>query len=453
MKGTERGTGFFAEHAAGITAIIIFAAVIFLYAVFVFQFPALYILATYEDLPGEWTQVFFFAATLVASLVAASRSQPHRLFFIFLALACFYVVGEEISWGQRLLAFASPDFFQQHNLQQEVNLHNFLTGPVGTWQKRVIEIALVAGLVGYGLVYPLLRTIGSRAALWLQSLGLPAPPLYMSPFFVTAALCEVRLFSFNEAEVAELLIAMALVFLALFYIVQPVENKGVTPASGRLAAAMIGVVLLAVTGAGTVSWYSWNSPQLQEKMEQRITAGQKKFARRYSRHGSWQHAADLYERVLVRRPKNSAVLRELAACYRELGRTDKYLAASGRAIRFDMIRYARNPRRVSVNLSLFKSFEQAGNREKASFHLAAAVEQSRDKVLLEPYNADSFYWLGKTLQALGDPEAAAEQFARAVSMKPASKKYRRAYLKNMQQRPAGNNGSAKGQQRLVSVVP
>ena len=38
-------------------------------------------------------------------------------------------------------SFASPEFFQRHNLQQEVNLHNFLTGPTATWQKKIIEIA------------------------------------------------------------------------------------------------------------------------------------------------------------------------------------------------------------------------------------------------------------------------------------------------------------------------
>ena len=205
-------------NAAAVAASLIFAGVVSLFILLATQSPQLYILATYEDLPGEWIQVFFFTATLIGSLLLVWRKNPNRLFFTLLALACFYVVGEEISWGQRLFSFASPEFFQQYNLQQEVNLHNFLTGPTATWTKRIIEIGLVTCLLGYGLIYPLLIKRGIGMAHYFADHGLPVPPLYLSPYFITGALCEIRLFSFNEAEIAELLIAMALTFLTLHHL-------------------------------------------------------------------------------------------------------------------------------------------------------------------------------------------------------------------------------------------
>ncbi|MBU0679872.1 MAG: hypothetical protein KKD73_00470 [Proteobacteria bacterium] len=425
-KNVSRGAG-----AAGLVATIIFMSIAALFVILATMFPQLYILATYEDLPGEWTQVFFFAATLLGSLLLVRHRHPYRLFFALLALACFYVVGEEISWGQRLFSFASPEFFQRHNLQQEVNLHNFLTGPVATWPKRIIEVGLVCGLVGYGLIYPLLQRSGNRLAQWLADHGLPVPPLYLSPYFVTGALCEVRLFSFNEAEIAELLIAMALAFLTLhYYLLQKQEGQEHAPWLPGLA--MISVVFVSLLGAASVSWYCWQAPQLHEQTAERIRAGQEKFALRYSRYGDWHKAADLYEALLVSRPKDRDLLRRLAFCYRALGDEQEFQAINAKAVRLDMMQYSRNPRQVSVNLSLYQSFKQTGKDEKAQFHLNLAMSESRDKVELEPYNADNFYWYGKCLQTIGDDRGATAQFARATTMKPASKRYVQAYQRSLQ---------------------
>jgi tetratricopeptide (TPR) repeat protein len=426
MSEPQRNTRISARDTAGLTATILFVGVASLFVIMAVKFPQLYILATYEDLLGEWTQVFFFAATLIGSLFLTRYTHPYRLFFAVLALACFYVVGEEISWGQRLFSFASPEFFQHHNLQQEVNLHNFLTGPTATWQKRIVEIGLVAGLAGYGLIYPLLQRNGNRLAQWLADHGLPVPPLYLSPYFITGALCEVRLFSFNEAEIAELLIAMALAFLTLHYILlNQGEQAPVTP--WMPAIAMAGVVLICFSGAGSVSWYCWKSPRLHSQMAKRITAGQKKFAKRYCRYGDWQNAAGLYESLLSKNPEDRGLLRSLARTYKEMEDEQRSLAANDKTIPLDMIHYRWDPRQIAVNLSLFQSLQETGKKDKGLPYLARAMEESHNKVLSEPDNADSFHQCGKCLQAKGDTSADKEQVARAVSMKPASKKYLQAY--------------------------
>ncbi|PLX51174.1 MAG: hypothetical protein C0613_00795 [Desulfobulbaceae bacterium] len=409
-----------------VTATLLLTAVLGLFAVCVFYFPKLYILATYEDMPGEWTQVFFFGATLVLAARLVWRSRHYRVFFALLALACFYVVGEEISWGQRLFALATPDFFQRHNLQQELNLHNLLTGPVVTWQKRAVEVVLVTGLLGYGLVYPLVRRSSNRLAGRLAD-HVPVPPLYLSPYFVVAALCEVRLFSFNEAEVAELLVGMALAFLSLHYYHLFAKEGGRLHIGRGLAIAMVGVVLASLGGAGTISWYCWQNAAIHQGIAKRFHNGNKKFAERYTRYGGWANAALLYETVLLKEPENRQFLRSLAACYKELGDDQAFVAASGKAVRLDMAFYGRHPRHVPVNLSLSKSFRLVGNQEKARFHLNQALAQSRDKVLLEPYHASNFYWYGKCLEANGDDVAARRQFARAVTMQPGSERFRLAY--------------------------
>ena len=45
-----------------------------------------------------------------------------------LAVASFVLAWEEISWGQRILGFETPDEIEQINAQQETNLHNMFVG-------------------------------------------------------------------------------------------------------------------------------------------------------------------------------------------------------------------------------------------------------------------------------------------------------------------------------------
>ena len=79
-------------------------------------FPVAYIWATYEDLFGEWTQAYFFLAAAILLAVNASRTTQYRWFSLLLVFSCLYGFLEEISWGQRLIGFDSPDVFKEHNL-------------------------------------------------------------------------------------------------------------------------------------------------------------------------------------------------------------------------------------------------------------------------------------------------------------------------------------------------
>ncbi|HHD81156.1 MAG TPA: hypothetical protein ENK99_06175 [Campylobacterales bacterium] len=49
-----------------------------------------------------------------------------KLFVIIFTILGFWAGMEEISWGQQLFHFPSSDYFIEHNLQQETNLHNLV---------------------------------------------------------------------------------------------------------------------------------------------------------------------------------------------------------------------------------------------------------------------------------------------------------------------------------------
>lgn len=407
-----------------------------LFGLIILQFPVAYIWATYEDLPGEWCQFYFFVITLFFAVLLARSRARSRFFFAALALACFYVAGEEISWGQRLFNIPTPDFFRAHNLQQETNLHNFFTGPYSTLLKQVIEAALACAFIIYGVIYPRELRIGRPAAVWINDLGIPAPPLHLWPFFATAALCELRIFSFNEAEIAEILLALALAMLAGHHWLLHSRQGKSADSFRRRQAALLLLIFFSGTGlAAATSSLCYRVPRLQAEMDAKIISGMEKFAERYGRYGSWENAAGLYRQLLGKKPKSAALLRGLARCYQQLGDSDKFEATSRQAIALDMTRYGRYPADIAVNLSLYKSFLQAGLNEQADLHLHKALQAGLSKVNLEPENAAAVYWLGKSYLAAGDTDQARKLLQKAVLLQPRSTVYQKElYRLTLEQR-------------------
>lgn len=86
-------------------------------------------LLTGEDQLGEWLQVaawlgaIIFTTLLLSRLVRARESVYVALYGCFLA-GMIFIVGEEISWGQRIFGFSTPDSLIEINRQRESNLHN-----------------------------------------------------------------------------------------------------------------------------------------------------------------------------------------------------------------------------------------------------------------------------------------------------------------------------------------
>jgi hypothetical protein len=77
----------------------------------------------------EWVEFAFVGAMIVlASAIAPSLwRRGHRwlaLLYLLVALAALFVAGEEISWGQRIFGWATPEDLEDVNRQGETNIHN-----------------------------------------------------------------------------------------------------------------------------------------------------------------------------------------------------------------------------------------------------------------------------------------------------------------------------------------
>jgi hypothetical protein len=163
---------------------------------------------------GQWLALLA-AIVLAARLLVRSevRRRPALLGWVALAgLACFYVAGEEVSWGQHLLQWNTPEYWRAVNDQQETNLHN-----TSSWFDQKPRTLLELGVILGGLLAPLLRKL--RPGLFRGLVDLLAPTAATAPI---AMIAELAGFSerlgfnifFRPSEVQELYFyAFALVYL------------------------------------------------------------------------------------------------------------------------------------------------------------------------------------------------------------------------------------------------
>ena len=82
------------------------------------------------------------------------------LWTVIFGLGCIYFFGEEISWGQHLGGWETPDAWKEVNNQHETNLHN-----TSGWLDQIPRTLLTIGIICGGFIYPLLQRGESQGRL------------------------------------------------------------------------------------------------------------------------------------------------------------------------------------------------------------------------------------------------------------------------------------------------
>jgi len=87
-----------------------------------------YILIKEDNIFENLQFIFYLFAAILALLISLNgASKRNKLFFIyFLGFSAFlfFIAGEEISWGQRILGISSPEIATEINTQNETTIHN-----------------------------------------------------------------------------------------------------------------------------------------------------------------------------------------------------------------------------------------------------------------------------------------------------------------------------------------
>jgi len=138
------------EIGAGIVSLVAAAAAS---ALFLSE-PAAFHAFAQEDRPLEWASALLLlgAAAIFGLHALRRRREPMTvLLALGLCLVLFLVGMEEISWGQRIFGFATPESLAEMNWQSEFNLHNV--------QTDLSETVYYFGAGLFLLVLPLLRDL------------------------------------------------------------------------------------------------------------------------------------------------------------------------------------------------------------------------------------------------------------------------------------------------------
>ena len=91
---------------------------------------------THEDGIVEYLSAVFWLAGMLLALGCVFRRDSRRsMVVIVLLLVCVVSLGEEISWGQRILDIKTPTAIAAANKQSELNFHNLRAVSAGSaWQ-------------------------------------------------------------------------------------------------------------------------------------------------------------------------------------------------------------------------------------------------------------------------------------------------------------------------------
>lgn len=142
----------------------------------------LFELITGEDRLGENLQVVAWVVALVFCILIATHAEfpkSTRVLYSVLAVGIVFIIGEEISWGQRIFDFQTPAELVNQNRQGESNLHNIYgVQDVFSWAMFVI------GAYGVGSSLYAMKRYGSYAS-WSPLTKTLAPhPILISYFLL-----------------------------------------------------------------------------------------------------------------------------------------------------------------------------------------------------------------------------------------------------------------------------
>jgi len=169
-----------------------------------FSFLPLLLHMNYNYLPRLWLQedgIYESIAALacigagLAVVWITGRSTFTGNWVLFwscaLALSLLILGGEELSWGQRIFDFQTPEFIADSNYQREFNLHN---STLIQSQNNALSVYLAKLLVIYLVIFPLFVKAFPSAHRMAENLSVPVPGLAVSLTALIALLVNAQTF-------------------------------------------------------------------------------------------------------------------------------------------------------------------------------------------------------------------------------------------------------------------
>ncbi|MEM7010876.1 MAG: hypothetical protein AAF585_05265 [Verrucomicrobiota bacterium] len=189
---------------------------------------------------------FLFSSILFGWLFWSNRRESAYLLgkkcrgawaFLALCLLFFFIAGEEISWGQRLIGWATPAWMAENNIQGETTIHNleffnvYGRDEIKPFWQRLYSMNRMFSMfwLAWCLMIPLGAKFSPRFAGLVEKMGIPIPKLIMG-FLFFSIYVSAKLFIWryqpgdalkaNIDELKEAFYAVFFLIVAIYFVLQ-----------------------------------------------------------------------------------------------------------------------------------------------------------------------------------------------------------------------------------------
>lgn len=201
----------------------------------IFSAPMMEDLGNEDGFFEDLTALCFLAVSIMFLRIFFYKKE---IIFLIFFLVFLFGAGEEISWGQRILNFNTPEYFGKNNLQDEFNVHNLVVFNNNNpdYHKSGLSKLLSMNFqykmfwLVYCFVLPLIYPFSRGIRLLVQKIRLPLPPFTIGILFVVSWLVFRVTLSFllpsgksllyyeSTVEISEFCSAFLFLILSYFFL-------------------------------------------------------------------------------------------------------------------------------------------------------------------------------------------------------------------------------------------
>jgi hypothetical protein len=189
---------------------------------------------TREDGLYEYLGASFFLIASIVFLITFIKTQDRNIIFMLFALAFFFAAGEEISWGQRILNFDTPEVIETINAQKEFTFHNldFIqhSGGMGSSIKEILfnfnRLFILFWMV-FCILIPLANRISPKLRKLFLRIRMPIISIWFGMLFIineiTSKALEIFVVVCKEScpeiyEIKESAWGLVVLLMAIYFI-------------------------------------------------------------------------------------------------------------------------------------------------------------------------------------------------------------------------------------------
>lgn len=188
--------------------------------------PVNYAILAAEDYIAEYgTSVSFgLAGVILLGLSFIRGPKIRRTMWVLIGVIALAIAGEEISWGQRILYVDTPSVLSEHNIKNELNLHNLAVIAPGLL--HVVASYLILIYLVFSLIVVIFKpSLGERHT----TIGLPLIQIKLVPIFLLVPyffILHPAIYPIHFlGEIGELFLGIAVLMWAVDLCLESISSK------------------------------------------------------------------------------------------------------------------------------------------------------------------------------------------------------------------------------------